>query len=399
VNTAASVILYLFSLYNSAQRIYIVLTATAGTTIMLRTLFPRIAETQTRAVRIGTNARAPSTAEQQALLFNRVLTKIGPIDTWTTTKVENCINTWPGGPGALVTLTYMLIDVTTIICNDHKLRRITDIDTNTVQWLQTTHKGAARMQQQVKTPAIALTPQQFNSIIGQCDTREQIYLQLSLLSGGRIADLRQTTRQQIIRIDEQIIAIRPRPKGFETDPDAERFTCMIAVHQHSPTDQWIMKQTHPFEADETAIRKAFKNVIGNTKTQAIKKTTSKLLWTLAAQRKIKPEQIPAFLKHKDRVQMVPDVTMQYCDHHDKLNVALAIFNLLPIHPLDGGKIFVGILPEHEARDADLFLRRYGMLILFFLIFPTFGGASPISLIISPIINFIVGIILPNTQFI
>jgi len=58
-----------------------------------------------------------------------------------------------------------------------------------------------------------------------------------------------------------------------------------------------------------------------------------------------------------------------------LNVALAIFNLIPIHPLDGGKIFVGLLPEKDAYEADLFLKRYGMLILFILIFPTFGGSS------------------------
>lgn len=37
-----------------------------------------------------------------------------------------------------------------------------------------------------------------------------------------------------------------------------------------------------------------------------------------------------------------------------LNIVLAIFNLIPIHPLDGGKIFVGLLPAQEARDADLF---------------------------------------------
>lgn len=82
-----------------------------------------------------------------------------------------------------------------------------------------------------------------------------------------------------------------------------------------------------------------------------------------------------------------------------LNVALAIFNLLPIHPLDGGKIFIGLLPEHEAREADLFLRRYGMLILLFLIFPTFQGMSPISLVISPVIKFIINILIPSTQFI
>ena len=82
-----------------------------------------------------------------------------------------------------------------------------------------------------------------------------------------------------------------------------------------------------------------------------------------------------------------------------LNVVLAVFNLLPIHPLDGGKIFIGLLPEHEAAEADIFLRKYGMILLFLLIFPTFRGISPISMVISPVINFIVNIILPSTQFI
>ncbi|OGM19288.1 hypothetical protein A2955_02850 [Candidatus Woesebacteria bacterium RIFCSPLOWO2_01_FULL_37_19] len=81
-----------------------------------------------------------------------------------------------------------------------------------------------------------------------------------------------------------------------------------------------------------------------------------------------------------------------------LNIVLAIFNLIPIHPLDGGKIFIGLLPEHEAREADNFLRRYGMIILLFLIFPTFGGSSPISALMSPIIDFVLKILLPGSAF-
>ena len=79
-----------------------------------------------------------------------------------------------------------------------------------------------------------------------------------------------------------------------------------------------------------------------------------------------------------------------------LNVALAIFNLVPVHPLDGGKILVGLLPEKDAYEADLFMRRYGTIILFLLIFPTIQGQSPISLFLFPILRVILGILLPGS---
>jgi Zn-dependent protease len=82
-----------------------------------------------------------------------------------------------------------------------------------------------------------------------------------------------------------------------------------------------------------------------------------------------------------------------------INLVLALFNLIPIHPLDGGKILVGILPQKDAYEADKFLKRYGVLILFFLIFPIFGGASPIGALLGPILNFILNILLPYPNFI
>jgi Zn-dependent protease len=80
-----------------------------------------------------------------------------------------------------------------------------------------------------------------------------------------------------------------------------------------------------------------------------------------------------------------------------LNLVLALFNLIPIHPLDGGKIFIGLLPEDQARDADIFLQRYGMILLFLLIIP-WGGSSPLSLVFSPIMRFLLGILLPGNAF-
>ncbi len=79
-----------------------------------------------------------------------------------------------------------------------------------------------------------------------------------------------------------------------------------------------------------------------------------------------------------------------------LNVVLAVFNLVPIHPLDGGKIFIGLLPPDQAHEADTFLRRFGPLILFFLIFPSSGGTSPVFMALSPIINLIISLLLPGT---
>ncbi|MEJ2441676.1 MAG: site-2 protease family protein [Patescibacteria group bacterium] len=82
-----------------------------------------------------------------------------------------------------------------------------------------------------------------------------------------------------------------------------------------------------------------------------------------------------------------------------LNVVLGIFNLIPIHPLDGGKILVGLLPAKDAREIDLFLNRYGIIILFLLIFPTIKGSSPIFLFLTPILNFILGIFIPGNPVI
>lgn len=64
-----------------------------------------------------------------------------------------------------------------------------------------------------------------------------------------------------------------------------------------------------------------------------------------------------------------------------LNVILAIFNLLPIPPLDGSKIFALLLPERQARTY-LSLGSIGTFILLLLLIMPIGGFSLMSIIRS-----------------
>jgi Zn-dependent protease len=71
----------------------------------------------------------------------------------------------------------------------------------------------------------------------------------------------------------------------------------------------------------------------------------------------------------------------------QINLALAIFNILPIAPLDGSKILFGLLPvKHEGKIY--FLERYGPFILLGLII--FGRVTDVPILgglIWPFVEF------------
>ena len=71
----------------------------------------------------------------------------------------------------------------------------------------------------------------------------------------------------------------------------------------------------------------------------------------------------------------------------KINLALAIFNILPIAPLDGSKILYGLLPPRFGKMIFA-LERYGPFILIGLII--FGRATGVSILgglIWPFVKF------------
>lgn len=63
-----------------------------------------------------------------------------------------------------------------------------------------------------------------------------------------------------------------------------------------------------------------------------------------------------------------------------INIVLMVLNLLPLPPLDGGRIAVSLLPSHLARQFAQ-IERYGFFILIALLF-----SGVLNFILDPFIN-------------
>jgi Zn-dependent protease len=72
----------------------------------------------------------------------------------------------------------------------------------------------------------------------------------------------------------------------------------------------------------------------------------------------------------------------------QINLLLAFFNLIPVPPLDGGNVMLGLLPPKLAVSYAN-LRQYGFIILYALMFT--GAASAF---ITPPTNFMMRILIP-----
>jgi len=92
--------------------------------------------------------------------------------------------------------------------------------------------------------------------------------------------------------------------------------------------------------------------------------------------------------HSDLIAQVPTFAQNVLFNFIFINVALFLFNLVPIPPLDGSKILLAALDPRTAYQLRPVLTQYGPILLLVILFTGIAGR-----IISPLIEGILRLLL------
>ncbi len=94
---------------------------------------------------------------------------------------------------------------------------------------------------------------------------------------------------------------------------------------------------------------------------------------------------------------VPDVVFQTLAMFILINVALMLFNLVPIPPLDGSKVLFSFMSPRQMMQYRPVLEQYGFILLLFVAFvPILPGGTTLFVFVFqkigiPIVNFLIGL--------
>ncbi|NDJ75491.1 MAG: site-2 protease family protein [Chloroflexi bacterium] len=74
------------------------------------------------------------------------------------------------------------------------------------------------------------------------------------------------------------------------------------------------------------------------------------------------------------------------------NLVLFLFNLIPLAPLDGYKIAVGLLPREQSAAMSRYERETTLILMLLVILGAMGRVSPLWLILGPPLSFLFNLI-------